>query len=35
MRSDTERLKDIEEAITKIDKYSVKGRENFLADELV
>ncbi len=35
MRSDTERLKDIDEAITKIEKYTAKGKANFLADELV
>ncbi|MEZ2228482.1 DUF86 domain-containing protein [Microcoleus sp.] len=35
MRSDTERLKDIYEAIAKIEKYSVRGKQNFLDDELV
>ncbi|WP_377476172.1 MAG: DUF86 domain-containing protein [Microcoleus anatoxicus] len=35
MRSDTERLKDIDEAIAKIEKYTVRGKQNFLDDELV
>lgn len=35
MRSDLERLKDIEEAILKIEKYSVKGKLAFIEDELI
>jgi uncharacterized protein with HEPN domain len=35
MRSDTERMKDMEEAIAKIEKYAVRGKASFFADELV
>lgn len=35
MRSDEERLKDILEAIEKIEKHASKGREVFENDELV
>ena len=35
MRSDAERLKDMNEAIAKIEKYAVQGKETFFADELV
>jgi uncharacterized protein with HEPN domain len=35
MRSDLERLRDIEQAIANISKYSVRGKDNFLAHELV
>jgi len=35
MRKDSERLKDIDEAITKIEKYSVRGRTTFFDDELI
>ncbi len=30
MRSDTERLRDIQEAITNIEKYKSQGKEAFL-----
>jgi len=35
MRSDAERLKDINEAIAKIDKYASRGKRTFLDDELI
>jgi uncharacterized protein with HEPN domain len=35
MRSDTERLRDILEAIDRIEKYSVCGREAFERDDLI
>ena len=35
MRSDLERLRDIEEAIAKIEKYAVRGNAAFFGDELV
>lgn len=35
MRDDTERLRDIQEAIVRIEKYSVRGRELFQEDELI
>jgi uncharacterized protein with HEPN domain len=35
MRSDVERLRDMEEAIALIDKYTTRGKEYFFADELV
>jgi uncharacterized protein with HEPN domain len=35
MRSDRERLLDIMEAIERIEKYAVKGKEAFLQDELI
>lgn len=35
MRSDRERLLDILEAIDEIDRYAVRGRSAFDADELI
>lgn len=35
MRDDRERLADIFEAITNIDKYAMRGRETFCQDELI
>lgn len=35
MRNDILRLRDIEEAIQRIEKYTVRGREAFDTDELV
>ena len=35
MRSDLERLRDIDEAIAKIEKYAVRGNAAFFDDELV
>ncbi len=35
MRSDKERLIDIQEAIIKIEKYAIKGKEVFMQDELI
>ena len=35
MRSDRERLLDILEAIERIEKYAARGKEAFLADELI
>lgn len=35
MRSDKERLKDIQEAITKIEKYAQLGKPDFLENELI
>ena len=35
MRDDHERLLDIMEAITRIEKYAARGREAFDADELI
>lgn len=35
MRNDTERLKDIQEAILKIEKYATQGKEEFFANELI
>ncbi|MEM7590940.1 MAG: HepT-like ribonuclease domain-containing protein [Cyanobacteria bacterium P01_A01_bin.83] len=35
MRSDRERIKDIQEAISKINKYAVQGKEEFFANELI
>jgi len=35
MRDDRERLLDIQEAIERIEKYAVRGRESFENDELV
>lgn len=35
MRSERERLLDIMEAIERIEKYAVKGKEAFLRDELI
>lgn len=35
MRSDRERMRDIQEAIAKIEKYTVRGKTEFLKDELI
>ncbi|MCM1982879.1 HepT-like ribonuclease domain-containing protein [Lyngbya confervoides] len=35
MRDDRERLLDIEEAIAKIERYSVQGRSEFMENELI
>ena len=35
MRDDRERLLDIQEAIERIEKYTVRGREAFEQDELI
>jgi uncharacterized protein with HEPN domain len=35
MRDDAERLRDIQEAIAKIEKYAVRGRQVFDEDELI
>ncbi len=35
MRDDRERLKDIEEAIERIDKYAAQGRSAFEQDDLI
>ncbi len=35
MRDDRERIEDIREAINKIEKYSVLGKDEFLSDELI
>ncbi len=35
MRSDQERMRDIREAIDKIEKYAVQGKEEFFANELI
>lgn len=35
MRDDRERLLDIQEAIERIEKYAVRGREAFEQDELI
>ena len=35
MRDDRERLLDIQEAIERIEKYTVRGREAFERDELI
>ncbi len=35
MRDDRERLLDILEAIERIDRYAVRGRETFERDELI
>jgi uncharacterized protein with HEPN domain len=35
MRSDQERLKDIQESITKIEKYTQLGKPEFLKNELI
>ena len=35
MRNDLLRLRDIEEAIQRIEKYTVRGREAFDTDELI
>jgi len=35
LRDDRQRLTDIQEALEKIDRYSNRGKEQFLSDELV
>lgn len=35
MRDDTERIRDIEECLEKIDKYSIRGEKVFYEDELI
>lgn len=35
MRNDTERVRDIQEAIAKIEKYAVRGKLVFDEDELI
>lgn len=35
MRNDTERLKDIQEAIQKIEKYTQRGKNEFFENELI
>lgn len=35
MRDTTERLRDVQEAISRITKYSVLGRQKFEEDELI
>jgi uncharacterized protein with HEPN domain len=35
MRNDRERLRDIQEAIHKIEKYATQGEEEFFANELI
>ncbi|MBE9009734.1 DUF86 domain-containing protein [Pseudanabaenaceae cyanobacterium LEGE 13415] len=35
MRQDSERLRDILEAITRIEQYAVQGKENFDQDQLI
>lgn len=35
MRDDPERLRDILEAIERIERYTAKGREEFERDELI
>lgn len=35
MRSDLERMRDIQEAISKIEKYAIQGKVEFLANELI
>lgn len=35
MRDDRERLRDIQEAISRIDKHAARGREAFERDELI
>ncbi|AUC61948.1 toxin-antitoxin system toxin component [Cyanobacterium sp. HL-69] len=35
MRDDTERIKDIQEYIEKIEKYVVRGEREFYEDELI
>lgn len=35
MRSDKQRLIDIQEAIIKIEKYTLKGKDMFMKDELI
>ena len=35
MRDDRERLLDIQEAIKQIEKYTIRGKQVFLSDELI
>ena len=35
MRSDRERLKDIQEAISNVEKYAIQGKAEFFANELI
>jgi uncharacterized protein with HEPN domain len=35
MRQDRERLLDIDEAIAKIERYTVRGKAEFMDDELI
>jgi uncharacterized protein with HEPN domain len=35
MRNDRERLRDIQEAIHRIEKYATQGKEEFFANELI
>lgn len=35
MRNDLEKFQDIQEAIIKIDKYSIQGKEEFFSNELI
>jgi uncharacterized protein with HEPN domain len=35
MRNDNERMRDIQEAIAKIEKYAAQGEEEFLGNELI
>ncbi|MEM7592107.1 MAG: HepT-like ribonuclease domain-containing protein, partial [Cyanobacteria bacterium P01_A01_bin.83] len=35
MRKDVERMRDISEAISKIEKYAIQGQAKFLANELI
>ncbi|MGK7893623.1 MAG: DUF86 domain-containing protein [Xenococcus sp. (in: cyanobacteria)] len=35
MRSDLERMRDIQEANSKIEKYAIQGKVEFLANELI
>jgi len=35
MRDDLERLRDVAEAIERIDRYTSRGRDAFVGDELI
>ncbi|MGL4621983.1 MAG: HepT-like ribonuclease domain-containing protein [Chroococcidiopsis sp.] len=35
MRNDLERIRDIQEAINKIEKYAIQGKADFFANELI
>ncbi len=35
MRNDRERMRDIQEAIDKIEKYAIQGKEEFVGNELL
>jgi uncharacterized protein with HEPN domain len=35
MRNDQERMRDIQEAIHKIERYAIQGKKEFLANELI